>query len=192
MANLVRVGSKRVATLSRAVSTTAAKKSEVAATGITDVASRDRIYPKLGNRDVVGFGFNGYPTYYDKQDFPCPAVRFGENTPEVLALRAKEAGDWKQLSLDEKKALYRASFRQTYAEMDAPSGEWKSVFAACLLGLSITGWMMIWLKQYVYPELPSTITEEWKIDQAKQMIIQRQGPIDGLASKFDYENNKWK
>lgn len=39
----------------------------------------------------------------DRPEFPLPAVRFGENTKEVLALREKEKGDWKNLSLDEKK-----------------------------------------------------------------------------------------
>lgn len=187
MANLCRIGSKRVAsTITRALSTTTAVKSDL------PVEARDKYYPKLGDRDIVGFGYNGYPTYYDKTDFPCPAVRFGENTAEIMAIREKEAGDWGKMTLDEKKALYRNSFRMTYAEIDAPTGEWKSVLAAIFLGLSVTGWMMIWLKQYVYPPLPSTITEEWKVETAKRMIIQRQGPVDGLASKFDYENNKWK
>jgi len=39
---------------------------------------------KIGNRDVVGFGWNGEPVYYDRPDFPMPAVRFKENTPDVL------------------------------------------------------------------------------------------------------------
>ena len=101
-----------------------------------------------GNRDIVGFGVNGNPAYADREDYPAPAIRFMENTPEILALREKEKGDWKSLTLDEKKALYRASFCQTYAEMKAPTGEWKSVVAGTLVALSITGWMMIWLKRY--------------------------------------------
>ena len=56
-----------------------------------------------GNRDIVGFGFNGHPTYIDRAEFPMPAVRFKENTAEVLALRQKETGDWSKLSIDEKK-----------------------------------------------------------------------------------------
>lgn len=50
------------------------------------------------------------------------------------ALHEKEKGDWKKLTLDEKKQLYRASFRLTYAEMEAPTGRWKSYF----------GWAMVW------------------------------------------------
>ena len=57
-----------------------------------------------GNRDIVGFGFNGLPNYEDKCEYPAPAVRFKENTADVVALREKEKGDWKALSIDEKKA----------------------------------------------------------------------------------------
>jgi len=57
-----------------------------------------------GNRDIVGFGLNGSPIYEDIQEYPCPAVRFRENSSEVMALREKEKGDWHKLTLEEKKA----------------------------------------------------------------------------------------
>ena len=56
-----------------------------------------------GNRDIVGYGFNGNPTYIDREEWPAPAIRFKENTADVEALRQKEKGDWKKLTLDEKK-----------------------------------------------------------------------------------------
>ncbi len=43
--------------------------------------------------------------------------RFQEDNAEVLKLREKEKGDWKKLTLAEKKVLYRASFCQTIAEV---------------------------------------------------------------------------
>lgn len=49
-------------------------------------------------------------------------------------MREKEKGDWKNLTVDEKKQLYRASFRLTFAEINAPSGRYKSYF----------GWAMLW------------------------------------------------
>nr|AAA74396.1 cytochrome c oxidase subunit IV [Urechis caupo] len=153
---------------------------------------KDAAYPKLGNRDIVGYGMNGLPTYIDLPEFPAPAVRYGENTAEVVALREKEKGDWNSLSVEEKKALYRASFRETYSEMKAPNGEWKSVLAGVILGISLTGWVMIWMKQNVYPPLPHTINEEYKEGNLKMMVKQNQGPITGVASKYDYENNRWK
>jgi cytochrome c oxidase subunit 4 len=56
-----------------------------------------------GNREVVGYGVNGLPQYYDHGDMPCPAVRWREDTPELIALKEKERGDWTKLTLDEKK-----------------------------------------------------------------------------------------
>ena len=57
----------------------------------------------VGDRDIVGFGVNGDPSYQDMEDAPFPAVRFGKNTPEIMALKEKEKGDWHNLTLDEKK-----------------------------------------------------------------------------------------
>lgn len=62
------------------------------------------IFVYTGNRDVVGWGFNGTASYADREEFPCPAIRFKENTPEVMALREKEKGDWKKITLEDKKA----------------------------------------------------------------------------------------
>jgi len=155
-------------------------------------AQKDKWYPKVGNRDIVGWGFNGSHSYVDKEEYPCPAVRFRENTPDIVALREKEKGDWKSLSLDEKKTLYRASFCQTYSEMKAPTGEWKAIVAGLLLGMSVTGWFMVFLKTQVYPPKPATITQEWMEKNLERMVIQGQGPIEGVSSKWDYEKNQWK
>jgi len=155
-------------------------------------ALKDQYYPKLGNRDIVAYGWNSTPTYADRAEFPCPAVRFRENTKEIQALRAKEQGDWKSLSLADKKALYRASFCQTYAEFQAPTGEWKSIVGLILMGLSVTGLVFTLIKHYVLPPLPHTITKEWQEKQLENMIRQRQGPVEGISSHWDYEKNDWK
>lgn len=39
---------------------------------------------RIGNREVVGYGYNGEPTYLDRVDFPMPAIRWKENTPDVM------------------------------------------------------------------------------------------------------------
>jgi hypothetical protein len=39
---------------------------------------------RIGNREVVGFGFNGQYSYQDRTDFPMPAIRFRENTPDIV------------------------------------------------------------------------------------------------------------
>ena len=46
---------------------------------------------------------DGTPNYCDFCDIPFPAVRFRENDPEILALRKKAEGDWKNLTSEEKK-----------------------------------------------------------------------------------------
>lgn len=41
--------------------------------------------------------------------------------------------------------------------------------------------------------MPDTITNmEKKQAQLRRMIDMRVDPIDGLTSKWDYENNRWK
>ena len=62
------------------------------------------VYPRVGNREIVGFGRNGEPTYFDSPDCPCPAVRWREETPEIKALREKAKGDWSNMTVAEKKA----------------------------------------------------------------------------------------
>ena len=155
-------------------------------------ALKDQYYPKLGNRDIVAYGWNGYPSYMDRSEFPCPPVRYKENNKDILALREKEKGDWKNLSLDDKKALYRASFRQTFSEFQAPTGEWKAVIGMILIGISVTGLAFVWIKHFVLPPLPETITAEWQEKQLEYMVKQRQGAVEGIASKWDYEKGQWK
>ncbi|CAH0718023.1 unnamed protein product, partial [Brenthis ino] len=103
---------------------------------------------KIGNREWVGYGYNGQPNYADRPDFPLPAVRFRAETPDIKVLREKEKGDWRKLTLEEKKALYRASFCQTFAEFQAPTGEWKGVlgWSLCLASLSL--WIYMAMKMF--------------------------------------------
>lgn len=43
---------------------------------------------KIGNRDIVGFGWNGLPAYDDRVDFPFPAIRWREETPEITVCKS--------------------------------------------------------------------------------------------------------
>ncbi|CAH2097978.1 unnamed protein product [Euphydryas editha] len=147
---------------------------------------------KVGNREWVGYGYNGQPNYADRPDFPLPAVRFRPDTPDIKVLREKEKGDWRKLTLEEKKALYRASFCQTFAEFQAPTGEWKGAlgWALCLASLSL--WIYMAMKMFVYSPLPESFSEESQKAQLKRMLDLKVNPVDGLSSKWDYENNRWK
>lgn len=39
---------------------------------------------RIGNRDIVGHGYNGEPAYLDRADFPMPAIRWKENTSDIM------------------------------------------------------------------------------------------------------------
>jgi len=147
---------------------------------------------KIGNREVVGFGYNGDPNYVDRVDFPFPAIRFKENTPDIQALNEKAKGDWKKLSMEEKKALYRASFAQTFTEMKAPTGEWKGVLGLCLIISSLSVWIYMGMKLYVYFPMPNTFEPERQNAQLERMIALKQNVIQGPASHWDYEKGDWK
>jgi len=44
----------------------------------------------------------------------------------------------------------------------------------------------------VLPEEPHTSSREWQEKQLELMLKQRQNPIQGISSHWDYENNRWK
>lgn len=146
----------------------------------------------IGNREVVGFGVNGRENYVDRFDFPMPAIRYKAPTPDIQALREKEKGDWKKLTIEEKKQLYRASFCQTFAEMDAPTGEWKSIIGCSLGFVGLTIWLFMAVKMFVLPPLPESMSVESQQAQLKRMIDLAVNPVEGLASKWDYEKGDWK
>lgn len=138
---------------------------------------------KIGNRDVVGNGWNGEEAYLDRSDFPLPAIRFKANTPDIMALREKEKGDWKKLSIEEKKILYRASFRQTFSEFLAPTGEWRGHIGIALIGVSFSLLTYILLKIYAFPPLPESFNEENRLAQLERMKLLQVNPIAGISSK---------
>ncbi|XP_022232263.1 cytochrome c oxidase subunit 4 isoform 1, mitochondrial [Drosophila obscura] len=147
---------------------------------------------KIGKREVVGYGWNGTACYADRVDYPMPAVRFREPNNEINALRAKEQGDWKKLSPQEIKALYRASFCQTIVEVQAGSGEWKQHLGVSLLFCAGAIWIAILMNLFVYDELPITFDDEHQKAQLKRIIDLEMNPVTGLTSNWDYEKKQWK
>uniref|UniRef100_A0A915KP03 Cytochrome c oxidase subunit 4 n=1 Tax=Romanomermis culicivorax TaxID=13658 RepID=A0A915KP03_ROMCU len=135
-----------------------------------------------GNREYVGYYLNGEPSYSDRPDFPYPAIRFQKEEGEILKLREKEKADWRKLSLDEKKRLYRHSFACTIEECLAPKGYWKIYVGSVLflIGLSCD------------PVDFKARSNEHKEKILQNMIDTFSEPISGVASKWDYENNRWK
>ncbi|XP_030388982.1 cytochrome c oxidase subunit 4 isoform 1, mitochondrial [Gopherus flavomarginatus] len=133
------------------------------------------------------------PQYCDKRSYPLPDVPYHKDLgAEQKALKEKEKGSWKQLSNEEKVALYRLKFNQTFAEMNRPSSEWKTVLGGVFIFFGFTGLIVWWQRVYVFPPKPHTLTDEWKAQQVKRMLDMRVNPIQGFAAKWDYDKNEWK
>lgn len=115
---------------------------------VRQASNGNNVVTKIGSREVVGYGWSGEPVYYDRVDYPFPAIRWQEPTPQIQALRQKEKGDWKKLSIDEKKALYRASFCQTFAEFTHPTGEWKGCIGWTLVTASLAILFSLWMNLF--------------------------------------------
>ena len=147
---------------------------------------------KAAGREVVGYGSNGDETYQDRLDYWYPAIRFRKEDDVSRSLRSKEKADWKSLSPEDRKLLYRYSFRQTLAEFEAPSGYWKVMVSAISLVLSLATLYAVFLNSYVYPEVPPTFQNEYKEAQVQRQIVLEKGAFLGPAKYWDYENNKWK
>merc|ERR1712018_901547 len=148
----------------------------------------------IGKREIVGFGYNGEESYLDDVAYPFPSIRFKEDTPRILQLKEKEKGDWKKMTLEEKKELYRASFCQTLVEVKAPTGDWKGIMGLSMAIIAMGMWAYVWMAKYVYGPLPSSMTDpEHQKGQIQMMINMGVGRADGgFASHYDYENNRWK
>ncbi|CAJ0578184.1 unnamed protein product, partial [Mesorhabditis spiculigera] len=147
---------------------------------------------KAAGREYVGHGATGDNTYTDRLDYWYPAIRFRVEDATIKPVRAKEQGDWKSLSVEEKKQLYRHSFRQTLAEFEAPSAYWKLCLAMGLSVLALATAYATFLNNVVYPPIPPTFQDEYKEAQIMRTIVLEKGAFLGPASKWDYENNRWK
>lgn len=144
---------------------------------------------------------SGEPSYFDRIDYWYPAIRYRKEDDVITPIRAKEQSDWKNLSVDEKKLLYRYSYRQTLAEFEAPTGYWKAVLALCFFIAScatlyatflnhfgklfiIYACIVIILKILVYPPLPPTFQNEWKETEMERLLVLNKGQFLGPPKYF--------
>lgn len=88
--------------------------------------------------------------------------------------------------------VYRASFCRTYSEMTAHTGHWKIHVAGFLWVLVLTWWMFYFSKVYLMPPLPESCSPEKKKELLQYYLDRKVEIIDGISSKWDYENNRWK
>lgn len=148
---------------------------------------------RIGNREVVGPSVSGMDDYYDRVDYPCPPIRFKAITGEISKLREKEKGSWKALTIEEKKKLYRTSFCQTFAEMEAPTCQGRKIVGNVLMLLSIPILLYAIAKKTVFPPLPESMSDQNKKQLIRWYIDTRTDPMHGgISSKWDYEKNQWK
>ncbi|XP_058535369.1 cytochrome c oxidase subunit 4 isoform 2, mitochondrial [Ochotona princeps] len=134
-----------------------------------------------------------YTNCYAQRSYPMPDEPFcTELSAEQQALKEKEKGSWSQLSPAEKVALYRLQFNETFAEMNRRSNEWKTVMGCVFFFSGFTGLVIWWQRVYVFPEKPITLTDERKAQQLQRILDMKGNPVQGLASRWDYEKKQWK
>lgn len=149
-------------------------------------------YPTIGEREFVCCGRSGFPLYEDSIDYPIPSIRFKElNTPQLIALREKEKGDWSELSVQEKKELYRASYQCTFAEFTHPTGEWKNILAILIAYMTSSFVYLYFVHNFIQPDVESQ-THEWQQARIVEDIKTHHAPIYGYSSMYNYEQKKWK
>lgn len=148
---------------------------------------------RIGNREVVGPSVTAMEEYYDAIETPCPPVRFKSPNPEILALREKERGEWRALTIEEKKKLYRSNFCRTFSEIEAPTVEGRRIFGTFLMALCVPIIAYVIAKKTVFPPLPDSLSDDGKKKLVRWYIESRADPMDGgISSKWDYEKNQWK
>jgi len=147
----------------------------------------------IGKREVVASCLTGAYDYNDRKDYPYPNVRWQEPSNQSIALNEKQLGDWSKLTIEEKKALYRYSYCQTFQEMDAPTGDWKLYLSAVFIMMGMAWWMFLFCRVYIVEgRTVPTLSEESMRDQLETMINLHQGAVQGVSSKWDYEKGTWK
>uniref|UniRef100_A0A1A9VYV1 Uncharacterized protein n=1 Tax=Glossina austeni TaxID=7395 RepID=A0A1A9VYV1_GLOAU len=136
---------------------------------VLDMALRRQLAAQvIGKREIVGYGWNGTACYYDRADYPMAAVRCRQPTNEINNLQQKE--------------------KKTFAEMQAPTGEFKTHFGVGLLFTAMAIWVAIFMNLFVYDELSITFDEEHKKDQLKRMLDCEMNPHPMLPAIIISQN----
>ncbi|XP_071054001.1 cytochrome c oxidase subunit 4 isoform 1, mitochondrial-like [Onthophagus taurus] len=152
----------------------------------------EHITELIGNREMVGYGWNGTPCYADLPSFPFPSIRYKEETADIMALKEKERGDWRLLSIDEKKELYRASFCQTFSEFMYSYSGWMAIVGYALIYTSLACWGYIFINYFIHNPKPKSFRWQYKHAYTKRILDLHVNPFTGTASQYDYEKKEWK
>ncbi|XP_057292230.1 cytochrome c oxidase subunit 4 isoform 2, mitochondrial-like [Hydractinia symbiolongicarpus] len=112
---------------------------------------------------------------------PAAAERVSESVSDALA--AKEKGPWTELSKEDKIALYRSQFPQTMVESETKAPEFGRIVFGVTIGVSVAVAFFTFMKNYVGPRAPISLTDEWREAQREKMKLYRMNPITGISSK---------
>ncbi|XP_025225253.1 cytochrome c oxidase subunit 4 isoform 1, mitochondrial isoform X3 [Theropithecus gelada] len=108
-----------------------------------------KMYSMCFSESVVKSEDFTLPAYVDRRDYPLPDVAHVKHlSASQKALKEKEKASWSSLSMDEKVELYRIKFKESFAEMNRRSNEWKTVVGTAMFFFGITALIVMWEKRY--------------------------------------------
>ncbi|CAH3027892.1 unnamed protein product, partial [Porites evermanni] len=142
--------------------------------GLLRMSALPRVYSRLSCRKIQ--------TSAARQYKPVPTTR-PEYVSELEALQAKEKGPWSELSKQEKVDLYRSQFAKTIPESKIQEPYAKKVVGLVSAGLAVSVVFFAFLRKYIGPEKPRTLTPEWQADSIKKAKRLKSNPISGIASE---------
>ncbi|KAI8825955.1 cytochrome c oxidase subunit IV-domain-containing protein [Fimicolochytrium jonesii] len=98
-------------------------------------------------------------------------------------LAEKQKGDWKKLTLEEKRAAYFIAYGPYGARSPHdPAMKWKVLlWSSTFVGVSLGMWFY-WTKEVV-PEL-RTHSPEWKAEEERRAIENKQNPYTGTYAQY--------
>ncbi|TPX66706.1 hypothetical protein SpCBS45565_g04292 [Spizellomyces sp. 'palustris'] len=101
-------------------------------------------------------------------------------------LAEKQKGDWKNLTLDEKRAAYWIAYGPYGARTPIdPAMKWK-VLGWSSFFLSVTVGLWVYWTKEVVPTL-RTHNKEWKEEEERRAIENKQNPYTGVYAKYRTE-----
>ncbi|XP_015918769.1 uncharacterized protein [Parasteatoda tepidariorum] len=103
--------------------------------------------PKTKWRTITSLSFNS--GFVDETYSEVKKCDNATRPLDLYALKQKEKEDWRNLSLQEKQALYHMSFSQPLCLAEQPSDEWKLILAGTFtaMGLMTLG-LYMWLSRF--------------------------------------------
>ncbi|KAL0602306.1 Cytochrome c oxidase subunit 4 isoform 1, mitochondrial [Plecturocebus cupreus] len=131
-------------------------------------------------------------TYVAQLDYPLPdAVHVKHLSTRRKALKEKKKATWSNLSMDKIVKLYHIQFKESLAEMNRGTNEWKTTVGTAVLFIGFRAFIIIWEKHHVYGPIPHTFDKEWVAMQTKRMLDMKVNPMQGFPTTWDDDKNRW-